>query len=424
MHIVRVALLVTLAVIAADATPVNAQGIPGLDSNKCLAGKTKCVNKKTVGLFKCRAKCQKSPARCGAVEDACEAKIRGKFDGIDAATSCFGKVEAKQNPSAPETVCTTTNDSPSLEATIDAVVGDLVATLEGQPPGTCGDGAATGAESCDGADLGGATCESLGYSSGSLACTSGCGYDVSGCVAYPPPGSCTNGTIEPPESCDGTNLGGATCATLGYAGGSLGCTAFCGYDVSSCVCASAAYPATGQTTCWDSAGNVVPCAGTGHDGDLQAGAPLAYRDNGDGTISDLNTGLMWEKMSDDGSVHDQDNYYSWDNAFAGHVAMLNGGSFAGHGDWRVPNLRELASLVNLELYAPAISSAFDTGCTPGCTVATCSCTEHFTSNNQFWSSTTDPNNRKVASFVEFADGYVFGYFKSGGKHVRAVRGGA
>ena len=77
MHIVRVALLVTLAVIATDATPVNAQGIPGLASNKCLAGKTKCVNKKTVGLFKCRAKCQKTPARCGAVEDACEAKIRG-----------------------------------------------------------------------------------------------------------------------------------------------------------------------------------------------------------------------------------------------------------------------------------------------------------------------------------------------------------
>src|SRR5262245_40922458 len=34
--------------------------------------------------------------------------------------------------------------------------------------------------------------------------------------------------------------------------------------------------------------------GTGHDGDVQAGA-LAYMDNGNGTISDVNTGLTWEK---------------------------------------------------------------------------------------------------------------------------------
>src|SRR5207249_5145188 len=67
---------------------------------------------------------------------------------------------------------------------------------------------------------------------------------------------------------------------------------------------SSCFPATGQTTCWDSSGNVIPCAGTGQDGDLQKGAPLSYTDNGDGTITDNNTGLMWEKLSMDGSVHD------------------------------------------------------------------------------------------------------------------------
>ena len=65
--------------------------------------------------------------------------------------------------------------------------------------------------------------------------------------------------------------------------------------------------ATGQTTCWDSNGNVIPCAGTGQDGELRKGAPLAYVDNGDGTITDVNTGLMWEQLSHDGSVHDQYN---------------------------------------------------------------------------------------------------------------------
>src|SRR5207245_6844069 len=53
-------------------------------------------------------------------------------------------------------------------------------------------------------------------------------------------------------------------------------------------------PATGQTTCWDSNGNVIPCAGTGQDGELRKGAPLAYVDHGNGTVTDLNTGLVWE----------------------------------------------------------------------------------------------------------------------------------
>src|SRR5256712_5381503 len=57
------------------------------------------------------------------------------------------------------------------------------------------------------------------------------------------------------------------------------------------------FPAPGQTTCWDSSGNVIPCAGTGQDGDLQKGAPLSYTDNGNGTITDNNTGLLWEKLS-------------------------------------------------------------------------------------------------------------------------------
>ena len=66
-------------------------------------------------------------------------------------------------------------------------------------------------------------------------------------------------------------------------------------------------PATGQTTCWDTTGSAIPCAGTGQDGDFGEGAPLAYLDNGDGTVTDVNTGLVWEKLSHDGSVHDEHN---------------------------------------------------------------------------------------------------------------------
>ena len=91
------------------------------------------------------------------------------------------------------------------------------------------------------------------------------------------------------------------------------------------------FPATGQTTCFDSAG-AIPCAGTGEDGEVRAGARLRYRDQGNGTILDLNTGLTWEKKSDDEAIddndnttfpHDKDNVYTWDDAFAVHVATLN-----------------------------------------------------------------------------------------------------
>src|SRR5207245_11724451 len=79
---------------------------------------------------------------------------------------------------------------------------------------------------------------------------------------------------------------------------------------------SSCFPATGQMTCWDTNGNVIPCAGTGQDGDLRKGAPLSYTDNGNGTVTDNNTGLVWEQLSMDGSVHDVSTTYPWENASA------------------------------------------------------------------------------------------------------------
>src|SRR5437773_2844025 len=111
-------------------------------------------------------------------------------------------------------------------------------------------------------------------------------------------------------------------------------------------CDGCKFPATGQMTCWDTNGNVIPCAGTGQDGDLRKGAPLSYTDNGNGTVTDNNTGLVWEKLSMDGSVHDVSTTYPWANAFAQHVATLNSTNFAGHNDWRMPNVKELESIMN------------------------------------------------------------------------------
>lgn len=101
--------------------------------------------------------------------------------------------------------------------------------------------------------------------------------------------------------------------------------------------------ATGQTTCWDQISFAfIDCTGTGQDGDIQAGAPLSYTDNGDGTVTDHNTGLMWEKKTD--NIR-----YTWRDAFVVHVAGLNAPSFAGYTDWRMPNVKELASIVKYEI---------------------------------------------------------------------------
>jgi len=180
-------------------------------------------------------------------------------------------------------------------------------------------------------------------------------------------------------------------------------------------------PATGQTTCWDSSGNVIPCAGTGEDGERRGGAPLAYADNGNGTVTDLNTGLVWEKLSDDGTVHDKDNLYTWANAFTGHVAALNALNFAGHNDWRLPNVRELQSIVNYQTFNPIVSSAFNTNCAPGCQATTCSCT----GLGDYWSSTSSVSDPWNAWYVSFRYGDVDAFGRSGGKSsaafVRAVR---
>lgn len=57
---------------------------------------------------------------------------------------------------------------------------------------------------------------------------------------------------------------------------------------------------------------------------------MSFTDNGDGTITDNRTGLMWEKLSDDGSIHDKDTTYTWHNAGTKITALNGGGGFAGY----------------------------------------------------------------------------------------------
>lgn len=207
----------------------------------------------------------------------------------------------------------------------------------------------------------------------------------------------------------------------------------CDTDLDSCEATVRAFPATGQTSCWDSSGNqIYDCSGTGQDGDIQAGADLSYTDTGL-TIIDNNTKLEW--MKQDWNTTDSTEcdslpgslsiicFFTWNEAFA-FVASLNASAFADHMDWRVPNVKELQSIVNYENFTPAVSDVFNTECTASCTIETCSCT-----NGAYMSSTTYAPPAYLSGLTENAwvvnlhIGRVVEEIKSEPQHVRAVRGG-
>jgi hypothetical protein len=189
-----------------------------------------------------------------------------------------------------------------------------------------------------------------------------------------------------------------------------------------------AFPASGQTTTYttDKNDGIPGAVDVPDDGNIQAGGALSYVDNGDGTITDLNTGLMWEKKSSDGGLHDSENRYYWSGDgsqetiwdWLDDINAEGGSGFAGYSDWRIPNVKEQQSIVDYGRYYNALDPAFDTGCVPGCTVTTCSCT----AASDEWSSTTRVDWPDYVWAVDFSRGNVNSSPK-GSNHVRAVRGG-
>lgn len=194
----------------------------------------------------------------------------------------------------------------------------------------------------------------------------------------------------------------------------------CDADLNACLAEPPSRPlVTSQTGCWNAAGAPVACDGTGQDGETQTGVARSFVDNGDGTITDVATGLMWEKHSDDGSVHDKDVGYTWYAAF-GKISTLNATEFAGYDDWRLPNVNELVSLYDFTAVAsPRAFAAFQTGCGAGCDGLSCSCT----GSEFYWASTSSVYSPASASAVDFGSAWTH---QSRGKtdavpRVRAVR---
>ena len=177
---------------------------------------------------------------------------------------------------------------------------------------------------------------------------------------------------------------------------------------------------TGQTTCWDSSGTVIACAGTGQDGDIQAGVVLPsprFTDNGDGTIADNLTKLIWLKNADCFGTQTWAQALTDANTLASGTCGLTDGSSAG--DWRLPNVRELYSLIHLEFSNPALSN----------TAGTAQWTNDDAFNNvqlpasYYWSSTTYAYDPTSAWGVFFFGGHVDAIPKGFNFYVLPVRGG-
>src|SRR5262249_20190524 len=106
------------------------------------------------------------------------------------------------------------------------------------------------------------------------------------------------------------------------------------------------------------------------------------------------------------------------------VAQLNAAKFAGHSDWRVPNVKELQDLVDYTAANPAIAPAFHGANWGWCgrsAEAACACTQ----SSHYWSSTTSPASGAPggAWAVYFANGAVFSNTQDATYYVRAVRSG-
>lgn len=96
---------------------------------------------------------------------------------------------------------------------------------------------------------------------------------------------------------------------------------------------------TAQTDCYDDYGNVITTPLNydlyyGQDAQHQGALP-SYQDNADGTVTDLDTGLMWQMTPD------LENKLGWVEAQAYAEALEVGG----YGDWRLPSIKELYSLI-------------------------------------------------------------------------------
>ena len=153
---------------------------------------------------------------------------------------------------------------------------------------------------------------------------------------------------------------------------------------------------TGQTTSY----------ATGDDGDYEKGVASPsprFIDNGDSTVTDNLTGLMWAKNANLGGT------MTWNDALS-YANSLSLGISCGTPltDWRMPNVNELQSLLDRENYIPALPTSHPFSNVP---------------DYYYWSSSTSTSNTSEAWTVYISYGSVSDFNKTTPFCLWPVRGG-
>lgn len=230
-----------------------------------------------------------------------------------------------------------------------------------------------------------------------------CTQELDECLARP---VCGNQILEAGEECEVNDLDGASCALVGFAGGTMRCDAGCKLDDAEC-----------------------------YEERFDTSGP---------TIIDRETGLEWEKKDAANGVqnltnpHDADNLYTWADflgvpngtVFDDFLVRLNApigpgatspgggeteigptvtGCYANHCDWRLPTVQELMTIMQDEFPScgtPCVYPEF----TPG-------------NEGYYFSVSTVTENTNLVWRQDATDGGIAAYVKTQSSLARAVRGG-
>lgn len=138
----------------------------------------------------------------------------------------------------------------------------------------------------------------------------------------------------------------------------------------------------------------------------EAATAFGFVDNGNGTVTDTQTGLMWKQCAEGQNGADCQGCggeFNWDVAMQIPKTLNLRGGFAGYRDWRLPTKDELTSLVMHGRTSPAI------------------CTEAFPNAPSHWFWSSSPSVVNLTWYVHFGDGEVNSYYRYFAGAVRLVR---
>ena len=198
---------------------------------------------------------------------------------------------------------------------------------------------------------------------------------------------------------------------------------------------TAPVPDTGQTKCYGVSGNVIVCPSPGQplygqDANFSIN-PVSYTKlDGSGNalpdsatswsmVKDNITGLIWENKTDDGTIHDKDNVYTWYNPSDPYpgtpgvgtdskdfIDALNIANFGGNNTWRLPTIMELSTIVSFNFPdpGPTINNKFFSD----------------TNGSFYWSSTNFASGMDSAWGVYFSYGDNYSLNKGSFGSIRAV----